>query len=102
MRSDPAQNRLAELMGFHRSRLSHHLQRMEERGLISRERAGANTGLRMDIVATPTGFDAVEEVRPAHAASVRKHLIDPPERADLAAFFASLQELVPPPREDAS
>ncbi len=102
MRSDPAQNRLAELMGFHRSRLSHHLQRMEERRLITRERAGANTGLGMDIVATPAGFEAVEKARPVHAASVRKPLIDPLERADLAAFFAGLYELVPLPREDAS
>lgn len=91
------QNQLAELMGFHRSRLSHHLRRMEERGLITRDRAG--TG--MDVVATTAGTAAVEQARPLHAASVRKHLLEPLEHADPAAFHAGLRQLTPPPRDDA-
>src|SRR5580704_15829308 len=34
------QNQLAASMGYHRSRLSHHLSRMRERGLIATEAAG--------------------------------------------------------------
>lgn len=38
------QNRLGELLGFDRSRLSHHLSRMEERGLAAQVRAAAGLG----------------------------------------------------------
>ncbi|WP_416069849.1 MarR family transcriptional regulator [Streptomyces sp. AK02-01A] len=66
------QSRLAELMGVHRSRLSHHLTRMEERGLITRERAVGG----VDVVVTDDGRRATERARPVHAAAVRRHLVD--------------------------
>ncbi|MFC0436921.1 MarR family winged helix-turn-helix transcriptional regulator [Kutzneria buriramensis] len=85
------QNRLAELMGYHRSRLSHHLARMEERGLISREAVGSG----MEVVATAAGREAVALARPVHAAAVREHLIEPLRRADPSVFLAGLRELTP-------
>ncbi len=83
------QNRLGELMGYHRSRLSHHLSRMEERGLIRREPAGSG----MDVVATKAGREAVDQARPVHATAVRQHLIAPLSQADPRKFLAGLQEL---------
>src|ERR1700733_15961659 len=48
------QNQLAQSMGYHRSRLSHHLARMEERGLVTREPASGG----VDVVATASGTAA--------------------------------------------
>ena len=67
------QNRLAELMGYHRSRLSHHLTRMEERGLVARETVPGG----VEVVATESGRSAVAEARPVHARAVRRHLVEP-------------------------
>jgi DNA-binding MarR family transcriptional regulator len=78
------QNALAESMGFHRSRLSHHLSRMEERGLITRHQADGG----VEVVATPVGRAAVKQARPVHAAAVRRHLtrlVSDDHRAQLLA-----------------
>ncbi|MEU3186271.1 MarR family transcriptional regulator [Streptomyces sp. NPDC006923] len=83
------QSRLAELMGFHRSRLSHHLTRMEERGLTTREPAAGG----VDVVVTDEGRRAAEKARPVHAAAVRRHLVDPLGAADHAAVLAILERL---------
>ena len=85
------QNQLAESMGYHRSRLSHHLSRMEERGLVTREPASAGGGV--DVIATASGVAAVEAARPAHAAAVRRHLLEALAGSDLAAFRAALDRL---------
>jgi DNA-binding MarR family transcriptional regulator len=81
------QSALAESMGFERSRLSHHLDRMVERGLITRER-----GTGVEVVATPGGRAAIRRARPVHAAAVRRHLIGRLGR-DAAAFAAALERL---------
>ena len=83
------QNALAESMGFHRSRLSHHLSRMEERGLVTRQPADGG----VDVVATPVGRAAVKHARPAHAAAVRRHLVDLVPAADRESFLANLERL---------
>jgi DNA-binding MarR family transcriptional regulator len=85
------QNRLAELMGYHRSRLSHHLTRMEERGLISREPSGGG----VDVAATPAGFDAVRKARPVHASAVRSHLVDLLTDTERMSLLSALQKLAP-------
>jgi DNA-binding MarR family transcriptional regulator len=79
------QNELAASMGWHRSRLSHHLTRMEQRGLV--ERRPSEGGV--EVVITGDGRGAVAKARPLHAAAVRRHLLDwiP---ADSAADFRAL------------
>jgi DNA-binding MarR family transcriptional regulator len=64
------QNELAASMGWHRSRLSHQLTRMEQRGLLSRRPAGDGVEVRV----TPSGRDAATTARPIHAAAVRRYL----------------------------
>lgn len=64
------QNELAASMGWHRSRLSHQLTRMEQRGLLTR--APADGGVEVTI--TTAGLTAVAQARPLHAAAVRQHL----------------------------
>jgi DNA-binding MarR family transcriptional regulator len=68
------QNQLADSMGWHRSRLSHHLSRMEQRGLITRQDA-AEGGVA--VLVTDAGRDAVTVARPIHADAVRRHLLEP-------------------------
>ncbi len=58
-----------------RSRLSHHLTRMEARGLVRRDHHPDDA--RGAIVAlTADGFAAIEAAAPGHIRSVRSHLID--------------------------
>jgi DNA-binding MarR family transcriptional regulator len=83
------QNLLAESMGYHRSRLSHHLSRMEDRGLVIREPVSGG----VDVVATSSGAAAAAAARPAHAAAVRRHLLDPLADCDQAVFRAALDRL---------
>src|SRR5271155_3995529 len=55
------QSELAQSLGWHRSRLSHHLSRMEQRGLITRQ-ALAEGGVEIRV--TDTGRAGVAEARP--------------------------------------
>lgn len=83
------QNHLAESMGFHRSRLSHHLSRMRERGLITTKPAGHG----VDVIATHVGRTLAEQARPVHAAAVRRYLIDPLGDTDLASLANVLDRI---------
>jgi DNA-binding MarR family transcriptional regulator len=86
------QSALAESMGFHRSRLSHHLSRMRERGLITTEPAGNG----VDVLATERGRALVQQARPVHAAAVRRYLLDPLNGLDTGNFLRALQRLAAP------
>jgi DNA-binding MarR family transcriptional regulator len=82
---------LADSMDWHKSRLSHHLTRMEQRGFVTREPGpGATT-----VVITCVGRAALDSARPVHAAAVRAHLTDvlPPDlRAAVIGMAARLDE----------
>lgn len=66
---------LADATRSSRSRLSHAVARLEERGWL--ERVDCPTDKRGQIaVLTGVGFAALEEAAPGHVAAVRKHLID--------------------------
>lgn len=66
---------LAAKMLWSRSRLSHHLTRMELRGLIAREDDPHDHRGCM-VVLTPQGLELLERAAPLHVESVRTHLID--------------------------
>ncbi|APU40400.1 MarR family winged helix-turn-helix transcriptional regulator [Streptomyces sp. TN58] len=66
---------LAELMRWSRSRLSHQLTRMEQRGIVRREEV-ATDGRGAEVVLTDTGIAAIRNAAPLHVESVRRHLID--------------------------
>lgn len=83
------QNRLAALLGWDRSRLSHQLTRMESRGLLTRQRLANGA----DIVIADRGRELLAVVRPVHAAAVRRHFIDPLTSASLQDFHAALNRL---------
>src|SRR5579875_3484501 len=83
------QNELAAMTGFHRSRLSHQLTRMRERGLITQEPAGGG----VEVVVTGHGRDLVRKARPVHAAGVRRHLLAPLRDLDVDALRIALERL---------
>jgi len=58
-----------------RSRLTHTVRRMEERGLVERQSC-ADDGRGVNCVLTPEGFARLEEAAPGHVAAVREHLVD--------------------------
>jgi DNA-binding MarR family transcriptional regulator len=83
--------RLTELafdMQWSASRLSHHVSRMEQRGLVTR--AECSEDLRAAyVVITDAGWAAIKAAAPDHVASVRAHLIDlltPAEHAQLTTI----------------
>ncbi|MDP9223708.1 MAG: MarR family winged helix-turn-helix transcriptional regulator [Actinomycetota bacterium] len=76
--ADGHQCRLKELaasMLWSPSRLSHHIARMEQRGLVKREGC-VSDGRGAVIVLTPHGWRTIQAAAPGHVASVRRHLID--------------------------
>ena len=65
------QSELCAGTGWHRSRLSHHLRRMAERGLVARAEVPGGAEVRL----TTMGRAATVRARPVHADAVRRHLV---------------------------
>ncbi|MFE9444389.1 MarR family winged helix-turn-helix transcriptional regulator [Streptomyces sp. NPDC006602] len=74
---------LTNTVQWERSRMSHHLRRMTERGLVNREFCPKD-GRGVHVVVTPAGRAAIEAAAPRHVATVRRLIIDPlsPEELD--------------------
>ncbi|GAA0464308.1 MarR family transcriptional regulator [Paractinoplanes deccanensis] len=80
---------LAAHIGWERSRLSHHLGRMERRGLISREDCATdNRGSQVRL--TPRGREAFEAATVPHLRAIRELFVDAltPEQIGAAAEIA--------------
>lgn len=76
-RADPRMRvgELAEALQWEQSRLSHHIARMRQRGLVSRE--NCSNDARVTYVAlTGEGRDAIRRAAPAHVETVRDALFD--------------------------
>ncbi|MFE5664203.1 MarR family winged helix-turn-helix transcriptional regulator [Streptomyces niveus] len=83
---------LADRMLWSRSRLSHHLARMQQRGLVMREECETD-GRGAVVVLTDEGTRTIEQAAPPHVESVRRHFIDllSPEQIEA---FATIGETV--------
>jgi DNA-binding MarR family transcriptional regulator len=68
------QQDLADSMDWDKSRLSHHLTRMEKRGLVRRQPLDTDRGVQVAI--TSAGQSALDEARPVVATAIRKHFLD--------------------------
>ena len=66
------QQMLAESLGWDKSRLSHHLTRMQQRRLIERKEVEQRVIL---VVITDEGKASLEAARPIHAESIRRNLL---------------------------
>lgn len=86
--ADGARRRVTDLavaLGWERSRLSHHVKRMQGRGLVERE-GSSDDGRSADVVLTPAGRAAIEAAAPGHVETVRALLFDGAEPGELAAL----------------
>nr|WP_197283789.1 MarR family winged helix-turn-helix transcriptional regulator [Mycobacterium sp. Marseille-P9652] len=83
---------LAARIGWERSRLSHHLRRMEERGLTER-RPSAEDGRTIHVVLTRSGRQALVEAAPGHVDLVRTLFFDPLPENLLAPLTAALEHI---------
>lgn len=66
---------LADYVQWSQSRLSHHITRMEERGLVRREQVRGDARGAY-VVLTRRGLKAIATATPAHLSGVRRHMID--------------------------
>lgn len=74
---------LGRITQWEKSRLSHHLTRMEQRGLVARETCASDSRYA-EIVLTAAGRDAIESAAARHVAHVRSWFVDAmtPEQLD--------------------
>lgn len=66
---------LGDATQWEASRLSHHLTRMCERGLVERRRCPSDQR-GSDVCITPKGREAIEQAAASHVAAVRRWFID--------------------------
>ncbi|MEU4240754.1 MarR family transcriptional regulator [Actinoplanes sp. NPDC026619] len=88
---------LATLIGWERSRLSHHLGRMERRGLIRREEC-ATDSRGAEVVLAPPGAQAFQAATVPHLRAVRELFVDaltPEQLAAAADIAAALRRHLP-------
>jgi DNA-binding MarR family transcriptional regulator len=87
---------LAILIGWERSRLSHHLMRMTQRGLVDRLQSNID-GRATDAMLTTAGRKAIKTAAPSHVAWVR-HLffsdLDKAKERELGDILTSIYETI--------
>ena len=83
---------LAALIGWERSRASHQLRRLCERGLAERIRS-EDDGRATDATLTKAGREAMAAAAPAHVALVRRMFIDPIPDELLPPLTAALEHV---------
>ncbi len=76
---------LAEVSAQSRSRLSHHVSRLEKRGLVARESCEEDRRGQWAML-TPEGQRLLDAAAPRHVAGVREHLLDQISREELTTL----------------
>jgi DNA-binding MarR family transcriptional regulator len=84
---------LAASMRWSVSRLSHHVSRMERRGLVAREEC-ADDGRSATVVLTDAGWATIREAATHHVESVRRNLVDLLEPDEVAALTRIADKVV--------
>jgi DNA-binding MarR family transcriptional regulator len=96
-RGELRQQHLADSMHWHKSRLSHQLTRMQERGYLER-RPAAEGGVMVSL--TELGREVLEAAYPVHAKSVRAHLLDRLSSKQEDALVSISNRVTNPEEED--
>ena len=78
---------LARGLQWEKSRLSHQLTRMEQRGLLERSNCSADRRGAF-VVLTDRGLAAVEAAAPRHVAAVRRYVFDGLDATQITALHA--------------
>ncbi len=81
---------LGRELGWEKSRLSHHISRMVERGLVARERCPTDHR-GWFVVITEPGLKAIESAAPGHVVAVRRWFVEQvtPEQLRVVAEVAN-------------
>lgn len=96
--TDSADGRLrmfevAGALGWEKSRLSHQVARMEERGLVTKERCAADRRGAF-VVITEHGRTEIEAAAPGHVAAVRRLFVDRLTPSQLDAIGKTAEEIL--------
>jgi DNA-binding MarR family transcriptional regulator len=83
---------LAALIGWERSRLSHQVRRLCERGLTKRVQS-EDDGRATDAVLTKKGLNAIVAAAPGHVALVKKLFFQPLPDELVSPFTAALEHI---------
>lgn len=84
---------LATAIFWERSRVSHQVKRMAERGLVRRERSAADQR-GSEVHMTPAGLDALREASGPHLRTVRRLFVDALSDEEQAAVASVMRSLV--------
>jgi DNA-binding MarR family transcriptional regulator len=84
---------LAQLLLWERSRVSHHVTRMERRGLIERAEC-VEDGRGAFVAVTPAGRAAIEQAAPGHVRAVRRLMFDPLSSEEIDCLGTSIDKLL--------
>jgi DNA-binding MarR family transcriptional regulator len=84
---------LADATSQSRSRLSHQISRMENRGLVRRDDCEGDKRGTFAVL-TRTGFETIERVAPHHVEQVRRHFIDRLTGEQLEEIRSAYQPIV--------
>jgi DNA-binding MarR family transcriptional regulator len=84
---------LADRTAQSRSRLSHQVNRMEARDLVSREDCEGDKRGTFAVL-TPHGAAMISQVAPHHVASVRRHFIDQLGQRELSTLTGAYEPLL--------
>ncbi len=71
-------------MNWDKSRLSHHLTRMEKRGLVIRSPLDADRGVQ--VIITSAGKAALDEALPIVSMAIRKYFLDQLTEQDIESI----------------
>lgn len=89
------QNQLATRLGWDRTRVSHQVSRMQQRGLVDREKT-EDGGVTVHL--TAAGRHLVDLATPVHAAAVRRQLIEPLTASQVQHLQQALDLITEPRR----
>ena len=84
---------LGGVLGWEKSRLSHHVTRMTERGLVARERCDADRRGAY-VAVTQKGRDEIAAAAPGHLATVRRLFVDVLTPAQLDLFADAAEAVI--------
>jgi DNA-binding MarR family transcriptional regulator len=85
--------RLAEMLGWEKSRLSHQVGRMVDRGLVTKEKCEADRRGAF-VVVTRSGRDEIAAAAPGHVDAVRHLFVERLTPAQLAAIAEAAETVL--------
>lgn len=83
---------LADSLAHSRSRVTHTVRRLEERGLVARESCVVD-GRGVNAILTDGGYEVLVAAAPRHVRSVRRHLVDVLTPEQLAVLGEAMERV---------